>query len=284
MKQLSGWNRIRYRLRRDLCKWLGRRRVRIKNSTPLVSFTFDDFPGSALQAGGGILRQHGLSGTYYASLGLMGSETPTGRIFEAGDLEGLIARGHELGCHTYSHCHAWETPPDVFEQSLIENQRALDRLLPGAVFRTMSYPISCARPQTKRRSQEHFACCRGAGQTFNAGNTDLNYLNAFFLEQSRDDFGAIQRVIDGNALAGGWLIFATHDICRNPTPFGCSPVFFDQVVRYAVRSGATILPVFQACQLATQPQTSHSPMPGRSDSKPYTRFPASVSRPPSLGG
>jgi peptidoglycan/xylan/chitin deacetylase (PgdA/CDA1 family) len=218
--------------------------VCLKPPQALVSFTFDDFPVSALVTGGEILQQHGLAGTYYASLGLMGTDTPTGRIFAAGDLEKLVAQGHELGCHTYAHCHAWETPPARFEQSLIENQRALDRLLPGTVFRTLSYPISCARPQTKRLAQKYFAGCRGAGQSFNVGSTDLNYLNAFFLEQSRDDFGAIQRVIDDNVLAGGWLIFATHDICRHPTSFGVTPALFSQVVRYAVQSGATILPVF----------------------------------------
>ena len=251
MRKVSGWNRIRYRLRRDLCKWLGRRRVRLQASTPLVSFTFDDFPISALVTGGEILRQHGVLGTYYASLGLMGTDAPTGRIFEAGDIERLVAEGHELGCHTYSHCHAWETQPGVFEQSSIENQRALDGISPGTQFRSMSYPISCARPQTKRRAQKHFACCRGAGQSFNVGSTDLNYLNAFFLEQSRDDFGAIQRMIDDNVLARGWLIFATHDVCRNPTAFGCTADLLSKVVGYAVQSGATILPVFQACEAAT---------------------------------
>ena len=254
MKEFPGWNRIRHRVRRDLCKRLGRRLVRLKPSAPLVSFTFDDFPISALATGGRILREHGLSGTYYASLGLMGTRAPTGDIFNGGDIQALVSQGHELGCHTYSHCHAWETRPGEFEKSLIENQSALDRILPGARFRTMSYPISCARPGTKRRSQRYFACCRGGGQSFNVGSTDINYLNAFFLEQSRDDFEAILRVIDGNVLAGGWLIFATHDVCRNPSPYGCTPALLDQVVRYAIRSGSVILPVFQACQLATETQ------------------------------
>ena len=236
----------------------------------MISFTFDDFPVSALVTGGGILRQHGLAGTYYASLGLMASETPTGHIFAAGDLETLAAEGHELGCHTYSHCHAWETPPNLFEQSLAENQRALDRLLPGTQFRSMSYPISCPRPQTKRRSQKYFACCRGGGQSFNVGPTDLNYLNAFFIEQSRDDFGAIQRVIDENTSAGGWLVFATHDVCREPTPFGCTPELFDRVVRHAAQSGARILTLFQACQLATETRPRVCPKERQSAEKSHT--------------
>ncbi|MBZ5623491.1 MAG: polysaccharide deacetylase family protein [Acidobacteriia bacterium] len=79
----------------------------INAQRPLISFTFDDFPRSALHTGGAILNRSGLAGTYYACLGLMGGETATGKLFNADDLKILIDRGHELGCHTYSHCHSW---------------------------------------------------------------------------------------------------------------------------------------------------------------------------------
>jgi len=250
MSLLPGWNTLRHRLRRDLCQRLAKRTVRLNNPTAMVSFTFDDFPRSALFGGGEILRQYGLAGTYYASFGLMGTDTPTGRIFQAADIETVISQGHELGCHTYSHCHAWETQADVFEQAVIENQQCLDRLLPGATFRTMSYPISCARPNTKRRSGRRFACCRGAGQGFNVGNTDLNYLKAFFLEKSQGNLGEVREMIERNRVERGWLIFATHDVTGNPTSYGCTPTLFESVVREAVQSGAVILPVFQALQTA----------------------------------
>ena len=58
---------------------------------------------------------------------------------------------------------------------------------------------------------------RGGGQTFNHGAVDLNYLSAFFLEQSRDNPAAIRQTIAANHAAGGWLIFATHDICEVKT-------------------------------------------------------------------
>jgi peptidoglycan/xylan/chitin deacetylase (PgdA/CDA1 family) len=253
MINVPGFSRLQHRLRRDSCRWFGRHPVSIACPTPTISFTFDDFPRSALTVGGAILRESGLIGTYYASLGLMGTMTPTGQIFEIQDLEQLIAEGHELGCHTYSHADAWETRPADFERSIVENQRALKKLAPGAAFPTLSYPISCPRPQTKCCTEKYFPCSRGAGQGFNVGMTDANYLNAFFLEQSRDDFDAIKRVIDGTVNARGWLIFATHDVSDSPTRFGCAPALFESVVHYAVKSGATILPVFQAWQ-ASQPE------------------------------
>src|SRR6266446_114445 len=105
---------------RSTARSLFTRPVAIRNRQPIISFTFDDFPRSALLTGGAILEQRGLRGTYYASLGLMGQTAPTGPIFVREDLRMLIARGHEVGCHTFNHCHSWETSTQVFERSILE--------------------------------------------------------------------------------------------------------------------------------------------------------------------
>jgi Polysaccharide deacetylase len=240
------WERLRGYYQRRTASLAFRRPFRIRAQEALISFSFDDFPRSALLTGGAILHSFGVAGTYYASFGLMGGQAPTGEIFLPEDLKLLFEQGHELGCHTFGHCHAWDTPPDVFEESVIENQRALSALVPGASFKTHSYPISVPRAETKRRITKYFLCCRCAMQTFNAGIVDLNYLSAFFLEKGRDDPKNAKDMIDQNQTARGWLIFATHDVCENPTPWGCTPGFFEEIVRYAVNSGAQILPVVQA--------------------------------------
>ena len=220
----------------------------ISTLRPVISFTFDDFPRSALSIGGAILHRCGVTGTYYASLGLMDQETPSGRIFVSDDLKLVLDQGHELGCHTFSHCDAWRTPTLAFERSIAENRTALERLLPGVEFRTFSYPINLPRPLTKSRIANSFLCCRGGGQTFNVGTVDLNLLSACFLEKNRN-IQAMRDLIDQNQSARGWLIFATHDIAANPTRFGCTPAFFEDVVRYAVTSGARILPVVSALEV-----------------------------------
>ena len=226
-----------------MSRFFGRRIYAMRNRQAFISFTFDDFPVSALVGGGGILKRYGFAGTYYASLGLMGQDSPTGYIFSPKHLAGLLADGHELGCHTFSHCHAWETAPHAFEDSIIENRRTLEKLLPGAFFKTLSYPISVPRPQTKRLLEKHFSCCRGGGQVFNMGRIDLNCLNAFFLEQSRDAPGLVKHMIDRNRDASGWLVFATHDVCSNHSSFGCTETLFEEIVQCAAQSGAKILPV-----------------------------------------
>lgn len=221
----------------------------IKLERPVVSFTFDDFPVSALLRGGETLREHNALGTYYVALGLLQTEAPVGRIASEGDVKAVAAAGHELGCHTFAHCHSYRTAPRPFEESVAENQAVLNRFLPGVTFRTMSYPISCPRPGTKRRMEKRFSCCRGGGQAFNRNSVDLNNAASFFLEKSRNNIDAVKRVIDQNAAENGWLIFSTHDVTENPTQFGCTPAFFRDAVRHTIASGAQILPVSAAVDL-----------------------------------
>jgi peptidoglycan/xylan/chitin deacetylase (PgdA/CDA1 family) len=255
--------RARKRLATEATRVLFRRRLAVRTELPLISFTFDDFPRSAFLEAGSILRRYGALGTYYASLGLMGEQSNLGPMYEAEDLKELVHLGHELGCHTFGHCHSWNTPPDVYEGAILENQQALTEVLPGASFQTFAYPHSAPRLAVKKVAGRYFRCCRGGGlkagrylhrhaaggQTFNWGVADLNYLCAFFLEMSRDNPQAVKSLIDQNARARGWLIFATHDVCADPSPFGCTPDFFEQVVQWSLESGARILPVVKALEV-----------------------------------
>lgn len=244
----SIWTKLPKSIQRRAARWFGCRPCRIRLQTPIISFTFDDFPRSALFTGGPILQEHGAVGTYYASLGLMGKVTSTGQIFEREDLDELMRNEHEIACHTFDHCDSWETEPADFEASVQRNQKTIAELMPTARFSGLSYPLSWPRPQTKRRVASHYQCARGGGQTFNSGTADLNYLKAFFIEQSREDFNAISGVIDANARACGWLIFATHDVSDSPTRYGCTPALFQRVVKHSSESGALILSAGAAMQ------------------------------------
>jgi peptidoglycan/xylan/chitin deacetylase (PgdA/CDA1 family) len=238
--------RVHGRIAREAAARLARRPHPMQNTGPLISFTFDDFPRSSATIAAPVLEEHGVRGTYYTSFGLMGQTAPTGEIFRREDLDPLLRAGHELGCHTYAHCHSWNTPPAVFEENVLQNGRTLKGWGVNARFESLSYPISCPRPATKRRVAKHFAGCRAGGQTFNRGVIDLDHLQAFFIEQSREQPEAILRMIDSSVAANGWLIFATHDVCDHPTRFGCTPKLFRSIVEHARRSGAQILSVARA--------------------------------------
>ena len=251
MTALRPWEKVKGAYSRRIGGLLFRRPFDINTDVPLISFTFDDFPQSALLSGGRILNQFGLAGTYYVSLGLSGKVEASGSMFVVGDLPALFEAGHELGCHTFSHCHSFKTATRVYEDSIIKNRLALKALFPEAEFKSFSYPISEPRPLTKAKVARHFGSCRGGGQALNSGTVDLNQLSAYFLEKSRDHIQAVKDIIDRNRRVRGWLIFATHDVAANPTPYGCTPEFFEEVVKYAVDSGARILTVARALEALT---------------------------------
>lgn len=245
----SVFTRARKYVERNLAHGLYRRPIAIKSDRAIVSFTFDDFPRSALDTGGALLRSYGLAGTYYVALGLLDGTSPSGVICSRADIAKLLDEGHEIGCHTYDHCHSWNTSPYAFEASINRNRQELQKNFPGQEFHTLSYPISEPRPETKRRAGSHFLACRAGGQVFNRGKADLNQLSAYFLERANGDLGAVKALIRACHKEGGWLIFATHDVAESPSQFGCSPSFFEDVVSFAVKSDAHVLPVARALKL-----------------------------------
>lgn len=238
---LSLLERIAGKCERVASRRFARRPFRLRNARPIITFTFDDFPRSAGETAGPILERAGVAATYFLSCGLLGTSAPTGEIARASDLGGLLARGHELGCHTFHHWHAFRTPPSIFESSILENRRALAELQPECRFRTLSYPIGCPRPSIKRLCARHFVASRGGGQVPNVGEVDLNNLAAFFIEQSRDQPERIAEAIAETCRLRGWLILATHDVADRPTRYGCTPELFADIVRRSVASGAQVL-------------------------------------------
>lgn len=238
--------RLREKLRRIASKLLARRCVRLNHGFPVVSFGFDDFPKSALHNGGRILRQLGVAATYYTAFGLMDGDSPVGPIFSLSDLHELLASGHELGCHTFSHCNSWEQTASDFEASIVKNARTLSNLVPKASFETMAYPFGSCNPRAKWIAGKYFSSCRGGIHGFNVGWTDLNNLRSVALERFTNDPTPLREVVDRNRHASGWLILRTHDTVERPGPFGCNLEFFENIARYIVESGAIILPVGQA--------------------------------------
>src|SRR5215469_457043 len=161
------WKGIADHYRRTAARFVFRRPLRIRTRGPYISFTFDDFPRSALFAGGAILNRYELTGTYYVSLGILGEDSPSGKLCVSDDLSKALELGHELGCHTYSHCDSWDTKATAFRDAVRRNREELGRLVPGLEFKSFSYPKSEPHPLAKLEASKHFLCCRSGGQRIN---------------------------------------------------------------------------------------------------------------------
>lgn len=234
--------------RRLLADRFYRRTVSIKTPAPIVSFTFDDAPTTAFRTGGEILKRFGARATYFVSLGLLDAETEVGRIASIGDLARAVDEGNELGCHTFDHVDAWYASSGAFMASVVRNKEALRQILPEVRFTTFAYPKSGATLSVKPALGNTFMCCRGGRQATNEDSADLNLLKACFIDRRTGvDIEFMRTLVDYNAKQQGWLILATHDVVADPSPFGCTPEFLEEIVRHASRSGALLLPVGEAC-------------------------------------
>ena len=70
------WSEAKARVSHRLAMHLRVDRFRLRNDNPMVSFTLDDLPKSAVTTGAGILEAHGARGTFYVSGGEVGVGTP----------------------------------------------------------------------------------------------------------------------------------------------------------------------------------------------------------------
>jgi peptidoglycan/xylan/chitin deacetylase (PgdA/CDA1 family) len=236
--------------RRKMLCVLARRDVPIPCDRPLISFSFDDFPRTALTVGGSILRDAGIRATYYAAPGLINTLNELGPQFHREDLLDLLAAGHELASHTYSHISARTTRLADYVHEVERGYQALTGTLGLNASRQFSYPYGEITLHVKRTVGPKMQSCRGIWPGLNGPHVDLNLLRANRLYGDTEQLAPAKALIDENTRKKSWLIFYTHDVRPNPSPFGCTPFFLEQVVRAAVESGARIATVGEIIALA----------------------------------
>lgn len=221
---------------------LARQRRRLETGVPLVSFTFDDVPDSALQAGATILEKHGARGTFYIAGGLAGRVEPERTLITPEGCRELVARGHEIGCHTYAH-HRLRSIAGL-AADLDRNAAYLKSV--GVAATNFAFPYNAAWPLSRAELRRRYRTCRAGGEAINRRTVDPLMLKAVEIRQPERHAVALTRWIDEVLERPGWLIFFTHDIAPQPTPYGCTPETFDHLVRHAVEKGCHVLPVEQA--------------------------------------
>ncbi|MFC3691672.1 polysaccharide deacetylase family protein [Chenggangzhangella methanolivorans] len=212
----------------------------VATATPIVSFTFDDVPDTALTAGARILEAHGVRGSFYIAGGLAGRVEPGRTLIDLDGCRELAARGHEIGCHTYAHDAVRRLGPSALAADLDRNAAYLAEIEGARARRNFAFPYNAgsipALPELGRR----YRTCRAAGDRINRGPTDLNFLNAVEIRQPEESALALTARIEEVAREPGWLIFFTHDVAETPTDYGCRPETLDRLVGHAVAKGCVV--------------------------------------------
>jgi peptidoglycan/xylan/chitin deacetylase (PgdA/CDA1 family) len=272
-----------HRMAGSIASHIARRIGRLRRVRPVnvahpggaVSFSFDDFPKSALATGGAILEKYGLRGTYYAALGLAGSTGNVGPIAELAEMREAHQRGHELACHTYSHLDcSLASAPEILAE-IRRNAEAMAGLIDGFAPSNFAYPFGRYLSPAKRLVAPRFESCRGTSGGINLRGADLADLRATQVYAPLFDESAMRRLIDRACKLGGWVIFYTHDVTEAPSRFGCTPRQWESIVTYAA-ARAAVLPVCEV--LARMPVAAAGAGSGEQHLRQRSQVPADEAR------
>ena len=235
--------------RRSVLLSVRRRDARLRNDEPIVSFSFDDFPRTAYTAGGRILEQSGVRGTFYAAFGLMNTASESGELFHAGDVDSLLDKGHELGSHTFGHVSCRKVSCAAFCEDVVKGNEAVADVSGLETF-NFAYPFGHMTLQTKRALAASVSSARSNIPGFNGPEVDLNMLRANRLYGDLDQAKQVEELIVENVKRKSWLIFYTHDVQSNPSTFGCTPALLELAVACVARTGCRTLTVQEALEFA----------------------------------
>ena len=239
-------DRLTGRAKRLSARFVRTRAARMVNEHPIVSFTFDDFPKSAVHHGASILERRGLAGTYFLSRTFNGARVDGIDYYDLADLRRLIDNRHEIGCHTASHLHVHEVARARLLDDIAANAEFLRGHFGDMSMTTFAFPFGDLDLSSKLFLQGRFAACRSTFSGLNRGVADLGALRAERLYSRSTDAGAVGSLIDRSARPRSWLIFYTHDVDDRPSPYGCTLALFAAAVESAVAAGCLVLPVRRA--------------------------------------
>ena len=222
---------------------LSRKSVRMRNQWPIVSFTFDDFPSSAVFNGARTLEEHGLRGTFYAAGSYCDQIIDQIPQYRSADLLILAEARHEIGSHTFHHQRVSTLTGLALGEEINRNSAFIASYLPGLAMTTFAYPYGDLSILSTRRLQRRFVACRSSEFGLNEGAVNPASLRAVRLYDDVINMSQVSELIHKAAGENAWLIFYTHDVDKAPSRFGCTPKLLEYAVKVASRSGAVVLPV-----------------------------------------
>jgi peptidoglycan/xylan/chitin deacetylase (PgdA/CDA1 family) len=194
----------------------------MRNGAPLVSFTFDDVPDSACTNGAAVLEGFGIRGTFYVASGICGIVDTNWRVIARDQVRALHDRGHELGCHTYSHVGVDKLGARALDEECQRNLETLRTICGDVAVTNFCYPFGRASLPRKLQLEARFDSCRGIYEGVNVGTVDLGLLKVVELYDRTLTAAKLERVIGEARERNGWLIFYTHDVADPPSWIGCS--------------------------------------------------------------
>ncbi|MGO8911916.1 MAG: polysaccharide deacetylase family protein [Bradyrhizobium sp.] len=216
----------------------------------MVSFTFDDTPRSAAAVGVPILDGYNARATFYVAGGLVDKWSGHWAGISADEIVGLHREGHEIACHTFSHTRTTDLDAAALACEIEDNRRYLLGLDPSIRIENFAYPYGLGSVLRKAQLRKIFHSSRGIVPGVNSGVADLQFLRATPLINRDIDRDGVDRAFDKAVATNGWLIFYSHDVATEPSPYGCTPSLLRHALNAALRRNVAVLSVTDALRAA----------------------------------
>lgn len=232
-------------------------------SSPMATISFDDFPKNAWTCGGELVEAAGGHATYYVSGSFWRQNINGIEYFSERDLEEVLLRGHDIGCHTFSHDMMPELTGREIDRDIKRNLQFIQSATGKKDVSSFAYPYGGASIRTKLKLKSRFPVCRGIETGVNTGFTDLSQVRAVCLEEHVLKANPVSSLIEQTLKLNGWLIFVTHDVSNRPTPFGCTPALLKETVSAIKSAGIELVSVRDALTRIRKSAPSAFKLPGR---------------------
>ena len=244
------YRKIRGKVSRFLSRHVATKKLAMRNTRPIISFTFDDVPASACDVGVRIIERYDVRGTFYIAGAGFGRNSPVGVLATPDQLRAIWLRGHEIGCQTHFHSAVSRLSRDELRLEFSDNQAALKKIDANIPVRNFAYPYGDLSFGARRQLETLFDCCRSVDNGINSGVANLGALKSYPLENATLDRSAIAALIAQTVRINGWLIFFSHDVVERPSRYGIDPGLLEWAVQAAKQSGALVLPIADSLRYA----------------------------------
>lgn len=230
------------KVHRQVVQWRRACTAEIAPDRPVVTFTFDDFPKSALN-GADAVEKHGGRAGFYACTSMLGLRSPVmGEMFDANTLAELRQRGHEIGAHSHAHIDCARSRLERVERDIGENLVALTEAGHSETVSAFAFPYGETSYAAKRWVGDVFTTGRGILPGVNTGEVDRSQLRAVELGSTsmhrRRALAALKTCVETR----GWLFFFTHDAGKAPSAYGAPVGLIEELAQRAADAGAVLAP------------------------------------------
>lgn len=239
MEAYSADRSLKGKLRRRLARLAHRKPVRLRLANPMITFSFDDAPASAVETGAAVLEARGLKGAYYISAGLAGQLGPMGRYATLAETARLIEAGHELACHTFSHLDCGQAAGPAIAAEADRNAAALKALGADAL-ESFAYPYGDVSAPAKAVLGDRFRTLRTVQAGLVEDGADANQLPSVGIEGPDGEAHAMAWLEKARARRA-WLILYTHDVSDTPSAWGCTPAALARIADAALAANFDVV-------------------------------------------